>query len=85
MTPPDELRAPAANLRGAQSWTQVAQLIDALEYRADAIERLLADYDRWKSETITVLSEWDAVWLAAGKPGRLGQSKAKAMRELFPQ
>ena len=38
---------------------------------------------QWKSEAIAVLDEWEAVWVAAGKPGRLGQSKAAAVRQLF--
>lgn len=34
---------------------------------------------QWKREAITVLTAWEAVWEAAGRPGRLGQSKAEAM------
>jgi hypothetical protein len=30
---------------------------------------------------MSVLVAWEAVWEAAGRPGRLGQSKAQAMLE----
>jgi hypothetical protein len=36
---------------------------------------------QWKREATTVLVAWEAVWEAAGRPGRLGQSKAAAMLE----
>jgi hypothetical protein len=38
---------------------------------------------QWKAEAITVLDEWETVWIDAGKPGRLGQSKAVAVSELL--
>lgn len=34
---------------------------------------------RWKAEAKTVLSTWEAVWEALGKPGTLGDSKAAAV------
>lgn len=33
--------------------------------------------NRWKSEAIVVLGDWEEVWEAAGRPGPLGRSKAK--------
>lgn len=42
----------------------------------DEIERLRA----WKAEATTVINQWEAVWEAAGRPGRLGESKAEATR-----
>jgi len=38
---------------------------------------------QWKREGMQVLSEWEAVWVAAGSPGILGQSKAEAVREFI--
>jgi hypothetical protein len=35
----------------------------------------------WKESALSVLSEWDEVWEAAGKPGILGASKAASVRE----
>lgn len=32
----------------------------------------------WKTEAMTVLDEWEAAWEAAGRPGELGSSKARA-------
>ena len=46
---------------------------------ADDREALLA----WKAEAMEVLGEWEQVWEAAGQPGRLGESKAKAVARLF--
>jgi hypothetical protein len=43
------------------------------------LERL----NQWKREGMRVLGEWESVWVAAGSPGRLGQSKAEAVRELI--
>lgn len=40
---------------------------------------------RWKAEALQVLSDWEAVWIAAGKPGRVGSSKAEAVRKLFEE
>lgn len=38
---------------------------------------------RWREEALVVLAEWETVWIAAGKPGRPGSSKAEAVRKLF--
>lgn len=43
----------------------------------------LAELDRlraWKTEALEVLNAWERVWEAAGKPGRLGSSKADGVR-----
>jgi hypothetical protein len=45
--------------------------------RRPAVARLR----QWKREAMTVLTAWETVWVAAGRPGRLGQSKAQAMLE----
>lgn len=36
----------------------------------------LQDLVRWKDEALTVLSAWEKVWQAAGRPGPLGRSMA---------
>lgn len=43
----------------------------------DELERLR----RWKDEALAVLSEWEKTWVAAGRPGRLGASKAESVRQ----
>jgi hypothetical protein len=50
---------------------------DLLVEAAAALERLEA----WKAEAIAVLCAWEEVWEAAGRPGRLGSSKARAVRD----
>lgn len=44
---------------------------------SDEVARL----HQWKREAMAVLGEWERCWEAAGEPGRLGDSKAKATRE----
>jgi len=39
--------------------------------------------ENWKESATFILTEWDSVWEAAGKPGQLGSSKAAAVREMF--
>lgn len=34
----------------------------------------------WKAQAMTVLSEWEETWIAAGRPGRPGTSKAVSVR-----
>ena len=34
--------------------------------------------EQWKEGAITVLSEWNKAWVAAGKPGKIGESIALA-------
>ena len=42
----------------------------------DALKEI--DYlRRWQTEMIAVVSEWEKVWEAAGRPGPLGGSKAQ--------
>lgn len=43
------------------------------------LERLRA----WKAEALIVLAEWEKVWEAAGRPGRLGESKATSVLRLL--
>jgi hypothetical protein len=38
---------------------------------------------RWKEEALIVLTEWDKVWEAAGRPGLLGASKASNTQALI--
>jgi hypothetical protein len=33
---------------------------------------------RWKAEAMAVLGDWEKVYEALGRPGQLGESKAKA-------
>lgn len=35
----------------------------------------------WKAQAMRVLAEWDATYEAMGSPGRIGQSRAVALRE----
>ncbi|MDA1178796.1 MAG: hypothetical protein O2931_08380 [Planctomycetota bacterium] len=41
----------------------------------------IRELEAWKESAMTVLGEWDEVWEAAGRPGRLGASKAVSLRE----
>lgn len=41
----------------------------------------LEGYRRWKAEAIDVLLEWEKTWVAAGRPGRPGTSKAVGVRD----
>ena len=47
-----------------------------LRERAEQAERQVRELERWKAEGMVVLAEWDRVWEALGRPGRLGESKA---------
>lgn len=60
-------------------WTNLKDaraLLDALDAARVEVERL----QRWKAEAMEVLTGWEAVHEALGKPGRLGQSKSEASR-----
>ena len=60
----------------ADEWRRIAQRrADKLSEATEEIERL----KRWKEESIVVFNEWEKVWTAAGSPGTLGASKAKAV------
>jgi hypothetical protein len=48
-------------------------------------ENELEQLRRWKAEAMIVLAKWEQVWEAAGQPGRIGDSKADAVRQLFEQ
>lgn len=56
---------------------RLADALEAAEHAADEIEKLRG----WKAEAMDVLSEWEKTWIAAGRPGRLGTSKAAGVRE----
>ena len=58
-----------------------SKLAADLATHSEELERELTDMKRWKQEAVLVLSKWEAVWVAAGSPGTLGQSKADATRE----
>lgn len=45
-----------------------------------ACDRALVDLQGWKTEATTVLAAWEEVWVTAGRPGPLGQSKAAAVK-----
>lgn len=51
-------------------WTAIGDLYDE-------VLRLRS----WKAEAIAAHAEWEATWIAAGRPGRLGTSKAVGVRE----
>jgi len=54
-----------------------------LATHAEELERELTDIKRWKREAMLVLSEWEAVWGAAGSPGTIGQSTSDAVRKFL--
>ncbi len=60
-----------------------SKLAADLATHSEELERELTDMKRWKQEAVLVLSKWEAVWVAAGSPGTLGQSKADATREFI--
>jgi hypothetical protein len=61
---------------------------DQLEPPWEVIDRIRCERDQlqqWKREAMMVLGEWETVWEAAGSPGRLGQSKAVAVRQFIQE
>lgn len=38
---------------------------------------------QWKMRAMVVLDEWETVWMAAGSPGIVGQSKASAVLQFI--
>lgn len=81
--PTHKMDAPALvrRLRGSvvAAHTDKSPFLEDVEDACELIERL----QRWKDEGMRVLGEWEEVWVAAGSPGRLGQSKAEAVREFL--
>ncbi len=55
----------------------------ALEADAARLRSERDQLQQWKQEAMVVLGEWEAVWEAAESPGRLGQSKSVAVRNVF--
>ncbi len=50
----------------------------------DEVKRLqqeVAGLENWKREATIVMNDWDTVWAAAGKPGKLGMSRAMATHD----
>ena len=50
----------------------------------DQVKKLqheVRELEAWKESAMMVLGEWEKVWEAAGKPGKLGASKAVSVRE----
>lgn len=41
----------------------------------------IMELENWKESAISILEEWEETWEAAGKPGQLGSSKPKSLRE----
>jgi hypothetical protein len=39
----------------------------------------------WKESAIAVMNEWERVWEAAGRPGKLGGSKAASVQAFLEQ
>ena len=61
---------------------------DQLEPPWEVIDRIRCERDQlqqWKREAMMVLGEWETAWEAAGSPGRLGQSKAVAVRQFIEE
>lgn len=48
---------------------------------AETLSEQVAALEMWKESAMQVLAEYDAAWEAAGKPGPLGGSKARALRD----
>ena len=60
-----------------------SKLAADLATHAEELESELTHMKRWKREAMLVLSEWESVWVEAGSPGTLGQSKADAVRNFL--
>lgn len=53
---------------------------EAAEKLGARIDELVAEQERlhrWKREACEVMTKWESVWEALGKPGKLGRSKAE--------
>jgi hypothetical protein len=75
----DAIEEVANELRRIGEWYGIATDHRIGKLRAAAA--LLRDQARWKAEALAVLAEWEDVFQAAGCPGRLGQSKAEAVKD----
>lgn len=58
---------------------RVSEKNEMLASHRDEIGRLM----EWKESVMEILTKWDAVWEAAGRPGKLGSSKAESVREFI--
>lgn len=62
--------------------TLARQAADGSSEAAGALDEI-RNLRRWKDEATLVLTQWDSVWEAMGRPGRPGTSKAEACKHLF--
>lgn len=54
----------------------------------DEVKKLqleVRELEAWKKSAMQVLDEWEKVWEAAGRPGKLGASKAASVLALLPK
>lgn len=42
-------------------------------------DKEVEDLRRWKAEATAVIAEWDQLWEQAGRPGRLGDTRAAGL------
>lgn len=42
------------------------------------LQREVDQLQQWKREAIEIIASWEDVWVALGRPGSLGESKAVA-------
>lgn len=57
--------------------------LEVMEAHATKLESELKRLAAWKDSALTVMESWEEVWEAAGKPGKLGCSKARAVRDFI--
>lgn len=60
-----------------------SRLAAKLATHAEELETEIQDITRWKKEASLMLSQWEEVWVAAGSPGLIGDSKAAAVKKMF--
>lgn len=72
----DEAREEAGQLRGALHDHE--KMLAAEVERRERTEKERDALRNWKTSAMNVLAEWDTAWEAAGRPGKLGSSKAAA-------
>lgn len=53
-----------------------AQQVGDIEQRRE-LRTTIEQLERWKREACEVMTKWEAVWDALGRPGKLGRSKAE--------
>jgi hypothetical protein len=60
-----------------------SSLIHNLAKLCRELEIATAKLSAWKEAAKTILNEWEEVWETAGKPGKIGVSKAEAVRDFI--